>query len=159
MSENDRTDRQGWKGALDEFRPSMFTVQIIVSASIMIFSMVQLAKGEPIEVYLPVMTGISGYWLPAPKNKSTETKAYEKVSNEFRTHLNASNQNQNQIQAQTTQGGFGSPIIPSTPMSETAREISPAPALDAGHIRVQIADSAQSPQAAANVASSVSETV
>lgn len=90
--------RQGWRGVIDELRPSMFSVQILVSATVMFFSIAQLAKGEPTDIYLPVLTGVMGYWLPAPRSKTTEAKAIEKVGAEF-----------NRIAA-SQPAPFGSPI-------------------------------------------------
>lgn len=49
------------------FVPGMFGIQAIVSATLILFSMIQLGCGKPVEVYLPVLTGTAAYWLPNPK--------------------------------------------------------------------------------------------
>lgn len=46
-----------------------FIVQVCFSASVAGFSMAMLAAGNPVEIYLPVLTGIVGYWLPQPSLK------------------------------------------------------------------------------------------
>lgn len=51
---------------------SLFGVQCTVSATMIAFSITQLARGQPTEVYLPVLTGAVGYWLPSPK-QGTQT--------------------------------------------------------------------------------------
>lgn len=156
MTETDRPDRSGWKGFMDEFRPSMFTMQIAVSTAIMIFSMVQLAKGEPIEVYLPVMTGISGYWLPAPKNKTSDEKATAKAHEKFAKELGQQFANLNNARSQqNAQAGFGSPTIPTSPASTPAGEIRSTQIADSGHIRVSIP---HDESVAANVSPPAAET-
>lgn len=51
---------------------TLFGVQCAVSATMIAFSITQLARGQPTEVYLPVLTGAVGYWLPSPK-QGTQT--------------------------------------------------------------------------------------
>ena len=46
-----------------------YIVQVCFSASVAVFSMTMLATGSPVEIYLPVVTGIVGYWLPQPSLK------------------------------------------------------------------------------------------
>lgn len=45
----------------------LFTMQLTVSAVGMALSATMLAMGRDPAVYLPVLTSIIGYWLPAPK--------------------------------------------------------------------------------------------
>jgi hypothetical protein len=66
---------------LEHIKPNLFAMQVGISFCILIFSMIQLGKGEPIEVYLPVITGISGYWLPQPMSgDSLSDKALRNMS-------------------------------------------------------------------------------
>lgn len=70
-------DRTGWKGVMDEFRPSIFTVQLAVSGVMMGFSITQIVLGKETNIYLPLLTSIVGYWLPAPRSKSSEREVAE----------------------------------------------------------------------------------
>ncbi|AGE49857.1 hypothetical protein PBCVCVM1_541R [Paramecium bursaria Chlorella virus CVM-1] len=47
-----------------------FEVRVIISASVLLFSMGMLAthRGEP-GVYMPLITSIIGYWTPSPSKK------------------------------------------------------------------------------------------
>ena len=45
----------------------MFAVQTGISMFVLIFCSAMLAKHEDPTVYLPVITSIMGYWIPAPK--------------------------------------------------------------------------------------------
>lgn len=45
----------------------LFTMQLLVSVFGMALSAGMLAAGRDPAVYLPVLTSIIGYWLPAPK--------------------------------------------------------------------------------------------
>ena len=53
---------------MDMKRVRFFT-QTGISLSVMGFCMAMLATGEKTEIYLPVLTGIVGYWLPQPSAK------------------------------------------------------------------------------------------
>lgn len=44
-----------------------FAVQVALTATVVALSVVQLARGEPAQVWLPVLTSLTGYWLPAPR--------------------------------------------------------------------------------------------
>ena len=46
-----------------------FITQAGVSLSVMGFCMGMLINGESTEIYLPVLTGIVGYWMPNPSAK------------------------------------------------------------------------------------------
>lgn len=46
----------------------IFFTQVGVTASIITFCIAMLVKGESASIYLPVLTGISGWWLPSPKH-------------------------------------------------------------------------------------------
>ena len=48
-----------------------YYLQGAISFSVMVFCMVQLGRGQPSDVYLPVLTGTLGYWLPNPKSADT----------------------------------------------------------------------------------------
>lgn len=53
----------------EHFPVIKFIVQVCFSASVLAFTMVMLATGETVEIYLPVLTGLVGYWLPQPSLK------------------------------------------------------------------------------------------
>ena len=58
--------------------PFIFLTQITFSGAVMAFSMAQIFRGKDTNVYIPIITGILGYWLPQPKyshNKSNEAEA------------------------------------------------------------------------------------
>jgi hypothetical protein len=58
-------------------RVGRFAVQIAISGSITAFSMGMLIRGGDPGVYLPVLTGILGYWLPSPdSSKQTAGKKH-----------------------------------------------------------------------------------
>ena len=63
-------------------RLGRFAVQVAVSGSVSAFAMGMLIAGGDAGVYLPVLTAILGYWLPAPdfsKHAATVKKtAYSK---------------------------------------------------------------------------------
>jgi hypothetical protein len=44
----------------------LFTAQIMISMSTLSFAMMMLYVGKEPGVYLPIVTGIMGYWLPQP---------------------------------------------------------------------------------------------
>lgn len=45
---------------------SVFMVQASVTVLMLSFCMAMLARGADAGVYLPVMTGITGFWFPSP---------------------------------------------------------------------------------------------
>ena len=53
-----------------DFEVTEFEVRVIMSASVLMFSMGMLAthRGEP-GVYMPLITSIIGYWTPSPSKK------------------------------------------------------------------------------------------
>lgn len=55
------SDRRNYRG-----RTTKFAVQVALTTAISAFTMTMLALGKPEGVYLPVLTGLVGYWLPAP---------------------------------------------------------------------------------------------
>lgn len=55
------SDRRNFNG-----RTSKFIVQVALTMSITAFTITMLALGKPEGVYLPVLTGLIGYWLPSP---------------------------------------------------------------------------------------------
>lgn len=54
-------------------RMMRFAVQVGISGTITAFTIAMLAIGKPEGVYLPVLTGILGYWLPAPEYAKLRT--------------------------------------------------------------------------------------
>ena len=48
-------------------RMMRFIVQVAITGTITAFTVSMLVIGKPEGVYLPVLTGILGYWLPAPE--------------------------------------------------------------------------------------------
>ena len=54
-------------------RMTRFAVQVAISGTVMAFTIAMLAVGKPEGVYLPVLTGILGYWLPAPDSSKLRT--------------------------------------------------------------------------------------
>lgn len=46
--------------------PSLYSVQLGVSAAALALSAGMLLAGGDAAVYLPVVTSIAGYWMPAP---------------------------------------------------------------------------------------------
>ena len=53
-----------------DFEVTEFEVRVLISASVLLFSMGMLAthRGEP-GVYMPLITSVVGYWAPAPSKK------------------------------------------------------------------------------------------
>jgi len=47
-------------------RRNRFYMQVAVTGGVMVFSAAMLATGKPASVYLPVLTGVIGYWMPSP---------------------------------------------------------------------------------------------
>lgn len=47
-----------------------FFIQVIVSLMVMIFSMVMIVMGKDTNVYIPILTGTLGYWMPQPSPKT-----------------------------------------------------------------------------------------
>lgn len=92
--------------------PTLF-VQAFISIAIIIYSMVILifhtiennnlnshCDNLNIEgIYLPIITGISGYWLPSPSNatnsneKSFNEQLTEQITNQITNQINISNEN------------------------------------------------------------------
>lgn len=62
------TDRRNHRS-----RMMKFAVQVGISGTITAFTIAMLALGKPEGVYLPVLTGILGYWLPAPEYSKLRT--------------------------------------------------------------------------------------
>lgn len=54
------------------FNCPIFTMQLAVSVVGMGLSVTMLATGKDPAVYLPIVTSIIGYWLPAPKKPVVE---------------------------------------------------------------------------------------
>ena len=54
-------------------RMMRFAVQVGISGTIAAFTISMLAIGKPEGVYLPVLTSILGYWLPAPEYATLRT--------------------------------------------------------------------------------------
>lgn len=52
-------------------------MQIIVSGTMIAFSITQLARGQSTEVWLPILSGTTAYWLPSPKSG---TQAYAAIA-------------------------------------------------------------------------------
>ena len=46
--------------------PARFIMQSLVSLATMSFCIAMLARGESATYYLPVITTVVGYWVPAP---------------------------------------------------------------------------------------------
>jgi len=55
------SDRRDYKS-----RVCRFGFQAIISGSVSAFAMGMLISGHDAGVYLPILTGIIGYWLPSP---------------------------------------------------------------------------------------------
>lgn len=55
------SDRRNYNG-----RTSKFIVQVALTTGISAFAITMLSLGKPEGVYLPVLTGLIGYWLPSP---------------------------------------------------------------------------------------------
>ncbi len=47
-----------------------FFTQTSISVAVLLFCMGMLINGEKTEIYLPVLTGMVGYWLPQPSAKN-----------------------------------------------------------------------------------------
>ncbi len=54
-------------------RMMKFLVQVGITGTMTAFTITMLAMGKPEGVYLPVLTGIIGYWLPAPEYTALRT--------------------------------------------------------------------------------------
>jgi hypothetical protein len=54
-------------------RMMRFAVQVGISGTVMAFTIAMMAIGKSEGVYLPVLTGILGYWLPSPEYSQTRT--------------------------------------------------------------------------------------
>lgn len=51
-------------------RHVLFAVQIALSIGVSVFCMIEASKDDNSKVYVPVLTGIVGYWLPAPRGSN-----------------------------------------------------------------------------------------
>jgi len=63
----------------DTFAIAKFALQALVSLSVLGFCMYMLVSGDgTTEVYLPLVSGIVGYWLPQPslKRKAADSGAH-----------------------------------------------------------------------------------
>lgn len=49
---------------------SMFRMQVFLSTILIFFSMLMIFIRNDTSIYLPLMTGIFGYWFPAPSRES-----------------------------------------------------------------------------------------
>lgn len=58
----------------------LFSMQLLVSVTGMGLSVVMLAMGRDPAVYLPVLTSIVGYWLPAPRRPAAEPAPEDRAS-------------------------------------------------------------------------------
>jgi hypothetical protein len=54
------------------YNNSLFVAQICFGLFAMIFCVVMLGKGEPPAIYLPVLTGILGWFFPSPTNRNVQ---------------------------------------------------------------------------------------
>lgn len=54
------------------YNNSLFVAQICFGLFGLIFSAVMLGKGEPPAIYLPVLTGILGWFFPSPTNRNLQ---------------------------------------------------------------------------------------
>jgi hypothetical protein len=80
-------------GTQDTFAIIKFSAQILISASVLVFSMCMIAFGNgSTDIYLPLMSGIVGYWLPQPslKRKKKTTSDTDAAENN-----GANNENEN----------------------------------------------------------------
>lgn len=54
------------------YNNSLFVAQICFGLFGLVFSAVMLGKGEPPAIYLPVLTGILGWFFPSPTNRNLQ---------------------------------------------------------------------------------------
>jgi hypothetical protein len=59
----------------------LFPTQVFISISTIGFAMYMLAKGKDAGVYLPIITGITASWLPAPSQNKLQENAQPFLSN------------------------------------------------------------------------------
>jgi hypothetical protein len=74
-------------------RMTRFAVQVGISGTVLAFTITMLALGKPEGVYLPVLTGILGYWLPAPdssKLRSPKPSAPKPTSSKTSSQISQS---------------------------------------------------------------------
>ena len=57
-----------------------FVMQSLVSATAMGFSIYMLLSGQSAGIYLPVVTGIVGFWLPSPASRTERSSANANAS-------------------------------------------------------------------------------
>lgn len=62
---------------------SVFAVQSFVTTIVIIFCIGMLARGADPGVYLPVLTGIAGFWFPSPLQHTlthpSETQSFTQI--------------------------------------------------------------------------------
>lgn len=63
--------KTAWQLFFEKIPNASYFVQAGISFSVILFSMIQLTRGEESKVYLPVITGTAAYWLPNPKTDAT----------------------------------------------------------------------------------------
>lgn len=56
-----------------------YTVQVVFAFGVTAFAMTMIGLGGPLEVYLPIVTGIIGYMLPNPSLKKRVANAVPPV--------------------------------------------------------------------------------
>jgi hypothetical protein len=58
-----------------------FGMQIVLSIGVSVYCMIEASRGDNEKVFIPILTGIIGYWLPAPRPVGTvlvDINAYNK---------------------------------------------------------------------------------
>lgn len=63
-----KKEKGGWLPADVKHHHVVFAMQIVMSLSVSIYCMVEAANGEKTEVFLPILAGVLGYWLPSPNS-------------------------------------------------------------------------------------------
>jgi hypothetical protein len=58
----------------------LFPTQVFISISTIGFAMYMLAKGKDAGVYLPIITGVTASWLPAPGSQSKSQQNMQSLS-------------------------------------------------------------------------------
>lgn len=56
---------------MDHHLVSVFAVQSFVTTLVLTFCIGMLARGADPGVYLPVLTGITGFWFPSPLQQTS----------------------------------------------------------------------------------------
>ena len=75
-----------------------FFTQTSVSIAVMGFCMGLLIRGEKTEIYLPVLTGIVGYWLPQPSAKNSVETPQDLSKNSTLSNIQNSEKNIERIE-------------------------------------------------------------